>query len=105
VPPAEYEAQYYESTSVSKSQPWIAAVCVPFAVQLPLTLIGNYIPWLPWLFSIVSLLFSSFLGFVFIAKPCRRYALLIGLIYFPAMIAALIYFSILVVGNVFNDHI
>ncbi len=77
------------SPPLGRSRPWIAAVCVPFAVQLPLTLIGSYISWLPWLFSIVSLLLSSLLGFVLIAKPFRRYALLIGLIYFPAMIAAL----------------
>ena len=88
-----------------RSQPWIAAVCVPFAVQLPLTLIGRYVPWMPWLFSIFSVLFSSVIGFLFIARPFRRYALLIGMIYFPAMIATLVYFSLLVVGYVFNDHI
>jgi hypothetical protein len=48
---------------------------------------------------------SSVAGFLFLARRFRRFALLIGLLYFPAMIAALVYFSLLVVGYVFNDHI
>jgi hypothetical protein len=48
---------------------------------------------------------SSGCGFLFLARRFGRYALLIGAIYFPGMIAALIYFSLLVVGYAFNDHI
>lgn len=93
------------SWTLRGARPWIAAVGVPFAIQLPLTLIENSVPWMPWVFSFVSVLFSSVIGFLFIARRFRRYALLIGMIYFPAMIAALVYFSLLVVGYVFNDHI
>jgi hypothetical protein len=87
------------------AQAWLAAICAPFAIQFALTLIGNSVPLMPWLFSILSLLVSSIIGFLFVARPFRRYALLIGVIYFPAMIASLIYFSLLVVGYLFNDHI
>ena len=86
----------------------VIACVLPFAVQLPLVIVGRYVAWMPWmplLFFVFSVLFSSVIGFLFIARPFRRYALLIGMIYFPAMIAALVYFSLLVVGYVFNDHI
>lgn len=87
-----------------KSQPWVAAFALPVAIQLPLTLIGHYVPW-AWLFTICSLLLSSVLGFLVLAKRFRRYALLIGVIYFPVKIAVLVYCSLLLVGYVFNDHI
>lgn len=93
------------SSPFGKSLPWIAAFGLPFAIQFPLTLVGNYVPWVPWLFSIFSVLVSSVVGFLFLARPFRRYALVIGVVYFPGMIAALVYFSLLVVGYVFNDHI
>lgn len=83
----------------------IVALALPFAIQLPLAILGWYVPWMPWVFSLSSVLLSAVLGFVFLARRFRRSAVLIGVLYFPVVIPALMYFSLLVVGYVFNDHI
>jgi hypothetical protein len=89
----------------SKIATWVVAFALPFAIQLPLAILGWYVPWMPGAFSAFSVLFSSVLGFLFLARRFRSSVWPIGLLYFASMIPALVYFSLLVVGYVFSDHI
>lgn len=93
----------------------VVAIVLPFAIQLPLVMLGRYVRWTPWLFDsgfivrmaydVVSVLLSSGVGFLVLARRFRPWAVVIGLLYFPLMMATLIYFSLLVVGYVFDDWI
>jgi cytochrome c oxidase subunit IV len=53
--------------------------------------------------GIVSLVGSTIIGFVFLAKRWRRYAIPIGITYVPAMIVLLIYLSLIVQGNLLRN--
>ena len=54
-------------------------------------------------FGITSMIGSAIIGFTFLPRQWRRYALPLGLVYFPAMIALLIYLSLILQGNLLGN--
>jgi len=55
---------------------------------------------------IFALIFSASSGFAFVSRVLdRRQAILVGLLYFPAMIALLLYFSLVFVARAFGDSV
>ena len=53
--------------------------------------------------GILSMIGSAVFGFIFLARRWRRYAIVIGIVYFPAMIALLLYVSLIVQGNLLSN--
>ena len=72
-----------------------ASLCVPFALQTLLIVTGHRtIPALPEFISAYSVYISVAAGFAWLVLEFRAYALPFALVYFPAMVIALIGFSL-----------
>ena len=77
-----------------------ASVCVPFAIQAALVLLRAPLPTtVPGISYVVSI--SA--GFLLLVLEFRVYAILIGLVYLPAMALSLMYFTLVLAVRFFGE--
>ena len=83
-----------------------ASVVVPFAIQAMLVVIDReFHPPVPDVAGLISVGFSSAVGFAFLAYELGIYSLIIALGYFPVMMILLVGFSLDVVGWIYHDYL
>ncbi len=83
-----------------------ASVVVPFAIQAMLVVIDReFHPSVPDVAGLISVGFSSAVGFAFLAYELGIYSLIIALGYFPVMMILLVGFSLDVVGWIYHDYL
>ncbi len=94
-------------TKLTKAQSVAASLIVPFLVQAAIIVPAQKLNlWLSGILSIANFAvfgISSGAGFVFIIRRFRSSAIAIALVYFPAIIYLLVYFSLTLIGRVFGD--
>lgn len=85
----------------------VLAVLGPILLQASLMLIAGGQEWhgaeRAEAFDIASLLISASVGFTFLAKQWKKYALLIALAYFPAMLFVLFFVSLGVQCDIYGN--
>ena len=89
---------------------FVAGTATPIAgYALISILVGrfdNTAPTLAWWLAVFGLIGTSAFGFFFTTKPLtRRQTLLVGVVYFPVVIALSFYAGLVVVGRLYGNFI